>query len=40
LLGDLPIVGNLFKSKQRSSNKQELLIFITPKMVSDRAAVR
>ncbi len=40
LLGDIPILGNLFKSKSRSSNKQEMLVFITPKMVSDRAAVR
>jgi type IV pilus assembly protein PilQ len=40
LLGDLPVVGNLFKSRSRSSNKQEMLVFITPKMVSDRAAVR
>ncbi len=40
LLGDLPYIGNLFKTKQRASNKQELLVFITPKMVSDRAAVR
>jgi type IV pilus assembly protein PilQ len=40
LLGDLPYVGNLFKTKSRSSNKQEMLVFITPKMVSDRAAVR
>jgi type IV pilus assembly protein PilQ len=40
LLGDLPAVGNLFKSKQRSSNKQEMLVFITPKMVSDRTAAR
>ncbi len=40
LLGDIPYVGNLFKTKQRSSNKQEMLVFITPKMVSDRAAVR
>lgn len=40
LLGDLPYVGNLFKTKQRSSNKQEMLVFITPKMVSDRSAVR
>jgi type IV pilus assembly protein PilQ len=40
LLGDLPVVGNLFKSRTRSSNKQEMLVFITPKMVSDRAAVR
>ncbi len=40
LLGDLPVVGNLFKTRSRSSNKQEMLVFITPKMVSDRAAVR
>ena len=40
ILGDIPYLGNLFKSRQRSSNKQELLVFITPKMVSDRAAVR
>jgi type IV pilus assembly protein PilQ len=36
LLGDIPIAGNLFKNKQRSSNKQEMLVFITPKMVTDR----
>ena len=40
VLGDLPGVGNLFKSRQRSANKQEMLVFITPKMISDRAAVR
>jgi type IV pilus assembly protein PilQ len=36
LLGDIPIAGNLFKNRSRSSNKQEMLVFITPKMVSDR----
>lgn len=36
LLGDIPIAGNLFKNRQRSSNKQEMLVFITPKMISDR----
>ena len=40
LLGDLPAVGNLFKTRQRSSSKQEMLVFITPKMISDRAAAR
>jgi type IV pilus assembly protein PilQ len=40
VLGDLPAVGNLFKSKSRSSNKQEMLVFITPKMIADRAAAR
>jgi type IV pilus assembly protein PilQ len=40
LLGDLPYVGNLFKSKVRSTAKQELLVFITPKMISDRGVTR
>ncbi len=40
LLGDLPGVGNLFKTRTRSSSKSELLVFITPKMISDRAAAR
>lgn len=40
LLGDLPVLGNLFKSKARSTSKQELLVFITPKMISDRGATR
>jgi type IV pilus assembly protein PilQ len=40
LLGDLPAVGNLFKTKTRSSNKQEMLVFITPKMIAERAAAR
>ena len=39
-LGDLPAVGNLFKTKQRTSNKQEMLVFITPKMIADRGAAR
>jgi type IV pilus assembly protein PilQ len=40
VLGDLPYVGNLFKNKQRTSTRTELLIFITPKIVSERSAVR
>ena len=40
LLGDLPGVGNLFKNKSRTSTKQEMLVFITPKMIADRAAAR
>ncbi|MBT9492998.1 MAG: type IV pilus secretin PilQ [Paucibacter sp.] len=39
-LGDVPYLGNLFKTKSRSSIKTELLIFLTPKVVSDRATVR
>lgn len=40
LLGDLPGVGNLFKTRQRSSNKQEMLVFITPKMITDRTGAK
>lgn len=38
LFGDLPFIGNLFKSRSRVSNKQEMLVFITPKVVADKAA--
>ena len=40
LLGDVPFLGNLFKNKSRTSIKTELLIFLTPKVVSDRSTVR
>jgi type IV pilus assembly protein PilQ len=39
-LGDVPYLGNLFKSKTRTLNKTELLIFLTPKVVTDRSAAR
>ena len=39
-LADIPYAGNLFKQRQKSANKQELLIFLTPRMISDRAAAR
>ncbi len=32
-LGDLPVVGNLFKTTSRSKSRNELLIFLTPKVV-------
>lgn len=40
LLGDIPVLGYLFQNKVRSLAKTELLIFITPKIVTDRAAAR
>jgi type IV pilus assembly protein PilQ len=40
LLGDIPVVGNLFKNTARSTNRTELLVFITPKIVTDRTATR
>jgi len=39
-LGDIPYLGNLFKNKVRYSNRTELLVFITPKVVTDRSAAR
>jgi type IV pilus assembly protein PilQ len=39
-LGDLPGVGNLFKQKTRSATKSELLVFITPKMLTNGSALR
>jgi len=38
--GDLPGVGHLFKNRTRDARKKELLVFVTPRMISDRAAVR
>jgi type IV pilus assembly protein PilQ len=32
-LGDIPIIGNLFKTKGRNKSKAELLIFVTPKVL-------
>lgn len=32
-LGDLPVLGNLFKRRGRSHEKAELLIFVTPKVL-------
>ena len=40
VLGDVPLLGNLFKTKTKKSEKRELLVFITPKMITDRVAAR
>ena len=32
-LGDIPFLGNLFRNKNRSKSKAELLIFVTPKVM-------
>jgi type IV pilus assembly protein PilQ len=34
-LGDVPVLGNLFKTTQKTDNKDELLIFVTPKIVRE-----
>jgi len=39
LLGDLPVLGHLFRSETRESEKREMLVFITPKMISERGSL-
>ena len=39
-LGDLPGIGILFKQKTRTATKNELLVFITPKMLTNGAPLR
>ena len=40
VLGELPVVGALFRTRSRITNKTEMLVFITPKMITDRNAAR
>ena len=40
VLGDVPLFGNLFKTKTKVASKKELLVFITPKMITDRVSAR
>jgi type IV pilus assembly protein PilQ len=38
--GDIPLLGWLFKNKAVQDNKTELLIFLTPRILSDRLSLR
>ena len=38
--GDIPLLGWLFKSKEAKDNKTELLIFLTPRILSDNLSLR
>jgi len=38
-LGDIPLVGYLFRSTNRVSNKSELLIFVTPKILKEGSSI-
>ena len=40
VLGEVPYVGALFRTRNRTANKTEMLVFITPKMITDRNAAR
>ncbi|HEZ3561367.1 type IV pilus secretin PilQ [Neisseria meningitidis] len=33
LLGDIPVIGNLFKTRGKKTDRRELLIFITPRIM-------
>jgi type IV pilus assembly protein PilQ len=38
-LGDIPGLGYLFRSKAKTDNKDELLIFVTPKILREGAEI-
>ena len=40
LLGDVPVLGHLFRSENKVSNRRELLVFVTPRIVSDALTLR
>jgi type IV pilus assembly protein PilQ len=40
LLGDIPILGNLFRSSSKKKNEMELLIFVTPRIVDEALTMR
>ncbi|GIZ53429.1 type IV pilus secretin PilQ family protein [Noviherbaspirillum aridicola] len=40
LFGDIPVVGNLFKTTGVTNDKTELLIFLTPKIVDNKVALQ
>lgn len=40
LLGDVPVLGNLFKSRSRTKEKTNLMVFIRPTIIRDREDAR
>jgi type IV pilus assembly protein PilQ len=40
VLGDVPVLGYLFRTNSRTNDKTELLVFITPKIVAERLSTR
>ena len=40
LLGDLPLLGNLFKSTNRADSKTELMVFLRPRIVRNAVDAR
>ena len=39
LIGDIPVLGHLFKTTSKVNNKAELLIFVTPKILREGVSV-
>jgi type IV pilus assembly protein PilQ len=39
-LGDVPVLGHMFRRTVKQDDKTELLIFVTPKIVKDSLTVR
>lgn len=35
MLGDLPVIGSVFRSTSTSKGKSELVIMLTPKIIND-----
>ncbi|CAM5337209.1 type IV pilus secretin PilQ [Thauera mechernichensis] len=40
VLGDVPVLGHLFRAQKRVSDRKELLVFITPRIVADSLTLR
>ncbi|NMG48742.1 type IV pilus secretin PilQ [Azoarcus communis] len=40
VLGELPVVGGLFRTTSRDSARRELLVFVTPRIISDSLTLR
>ncbi|OYD55601.1 secretin [Thauera propionica] len=40
LLGDIPVLGHLFKTNMKNSERREMLVFITPRIVADALTLR
>ncbi|CAH0441385.1 Type 3 secretion system secretin [Ralstonia pseudosolanacearum] len=40
LLGDIPVLGNLFKSTAKTNDRTELLVFLTPRVLSDQLSLK
>jgi len=40
LLGDIPILGELFKYRDNDDSKTELIVFVTPRIINDNSSLK